>query len=221
MTDARVREAAEAYGSGDLARARRVIRQVLEDRDRDPLAWRMLGVIDAAGGDLVSARKALVRSLELEPAQSETLLELARIDLAEGRRNEAAAGFRKAIEKEGRPEILVRAGEGLGNLGFLGEAETCFRAALEKAPDLEAARFNLALARLAAGDAEQGRELLARVVAARPGLAPAWLHLGGALNALGRYREAMEAFRKVLELAPHDPRALAWLGASLQFLGDF
>ena len=49
------------------------IRQVLEDRDRDPLAWRMLGVIDAAGGDLVSARKALVRSLELEPAQSETL----------------------------------------------------------------------------------------------------------------------------------------------------
>ena len=221
MSDARVREAADAYGSGDLARARRVIRQVLEDSDRDPLPWRMLGVIEAAGGDMVSARKALVRSLELEPAQSEALLELARIDLTEGRSDEAADGFRKAVETGGRPEILVRAGEGLGNLGFLGEAETCFRAALEKAPGLQAARFNLALARLAAGDAEQGRELLARVVSARPGLAPAWLHLGGALNALGRYREAMEAFQKVLELAPRDPRALAWLGASLQFLGDF
>ena len=54
MTDPRVREAAEACRSGDLARARRVIHQVLEESDRDPLPWRVLGTIAAAAGDMAS-----------------------------------------------------------------------------------------------------------------------------------------------------------------------
>lgn len=221
MTGVDLREAMDALDRGDLARARRLCREALQAQARDPHCWRVLGMVDVAAGDLTSARQALLRSLELQPAQGEALLELARIDSAEGSRNAAIAGFRRAVETDPRPEVLVRAGEGLGNLGYLADAEACFRRALEAAPDMAAARFNLGLARLAAGAAEEGRDLMAQVVAARPEFAPARLHLGGALNATGRYREAIDAFNAYLERVPDDPLALTWLGASLQFLGHF
>jgi tetratricopeptide (TPR) repeat protein len=139
-----------------------------------------------------------------------------------GRRDAAVEGFRSAAALA--PEdakVQLRAGEGLGNLGLIGEAEACFLAALARNPGLQLARFNLALAKLAGGVPQDAVPLLIEVVRARPDVAPAWLHLGGALNAQGEYPQAGEALSRYLQTAPQDPVGLTWMGASLQFRGLF
>lgn len=143
-------------------------------------------------------------------------------EAATGRREGAIDSFRTAARLcPADARIQVRAGEGLGNLGCVVEAEGCFRRALDNEPGFHLARFNLALARLAQGDPAGACALLREVVAARPDVPPAWLHLGGVLNALGRYREAGEALERYLRLTPGDPVGLTWQGASLQFRGAF
>jgi len=211
----------DALKRGNVAQARRLCREIIRTGENDPGSWRLLGVIDAARGDLQAARKALETSLGLDPLQAETLLELGRLAATQGRTEEALERLREAAALDAGPQVITRIGEALGNLGQVDEAEACFRRALNADSSIVAARFNLALARLVAGSPEDARGLLEEVVAVRPDLAPAWLQLGGALNALGRYQEAVDAFRRHLAIAPENPVGLTWLGASLQFLGDF
>jgi tetratricopeptide (TPR) repeat protein len=221
MSDGSVDRAMDALRQGDVAQARRLCLEIIRNRKNEPVPWRLLGVIDAARGDLEAARQALETSLDLDPLQGETLLELGRLAATQGRSEEALQRLREAAALDSGARVITRIGEALGNLGQVEEAEACFRRALDADPSIAAARFNLALARLAAGSPEDARHLLEEVVAVRPDLAPAWLQLGGSLNALGRYQEAVEAFRQHLALVPDSPVGLTWLGASLQFLGDF
>lgn len=221
MGDGIVDRALDALRQGDVAQARRLCLEVLRNREDAPGPWRLLGIIDAARGDMEAARNALETSLGLDPLQAETLLELGRLAAAQRRTEEALDRLREAAALDADARVITRIGEALGNLGQVEEAEACFRRALDSDPTIVAARFNLALTRLAAGLPEEARDLLEEVVAARPDLAPGWLQLGGALNALGRYQEAAAAFRKHLALVPKSSVGLTWLGASLQFLGDF
>lgn len=221
MDDGIVDRAMLALRQGNVVQARRLCLEVLRNREDEPGPWRLLGVIDAARGDLDAARNALETSLGLDPFQAETLLELGRLAVAQGRTQEALDRLREAAVLGPEAKVMTRIGESLGNLGQVEEAESCFRRALDADPAMVAARFNLALARLAAGSPEEACGLLREIVTVRPDLAPAWLQLGGALNALGRYQEAVAAFRKHLGLVPNSAEGLAWLGASLQFLGDF
>ncbi len=221
MRDASVDRAVDALRRGEVVEARRLCRDILKTREDDPLPWRVLGAIDAAAGDLGAARTALETSLRLDPSHAESLLELARIDLAQGRRDAAVVRLEEAARASPGPILLTRIGEILGNLGMVDDAEVCFRRAMQSDPASVAARFNLALARMAAGSTGEACQLLEQVVSARPGLAAAWLYLGGALNALGKYAEAIRALRRHLELKPESPEGHTWLGASLQFLGDF
>ncbi|UCC13586.1 MAG: sulfotransferase [Gammaproteobacteria bacterium] len=151
-----------------------------------------------------------------------TALHRGRDEAIAGRNAAAAESFRKAAALEpDDAKVQLRAGEGLGNLGLVEEAEACFMAALARNPVLHLARFNLALAKLARGVPDEAAPLLSEVVRARPDVAPAWLHLGGALNAQGQYQEAGEALSRYLQAVPQDPVGLTWMGASLQFRGHF
>ncbi len=98
-------------------------------------------------------------------------------------------------------------------------AETCFRGAARAG--FWPAQYNLALALAQRGASSEAQGLFESVTRAAPRFAAGWLHLGGTLNAAGRYREAVAAFRQHLELAPASAVGWAWLGASLQYLGDF
>jgi len=120
-----------------------------------------------------------------------------------------------------RADLHKQAGEMLGATGRVAEAETLFRKALAIDSGMHAVRYNLALTVLAGGRAEEASELLARVVADRGDLAPAWLQYGGVLNALGRYSQAGKVLRRYLELAPESATGWTWLGASFQFQGRF
>ncbi len=71
------------------------------------------------------------------------------------------------------------------------------------------------------GDVPRAEALLQRVVASEPALAGAWYHLGVALDALGRYEEAVEAYGRSLALDERQSGTWVNRGAALHDLQRF
>ena len=101
----------------------------------------------------------------------------------------------------------------------LGEAEKQFRAALEAAPDLAAARYNLALVLLKRGHTEQALTLLEELTTARPDDKDFRFARGNALFQSARFDEAAEQFEAALGRDPGFKRASFGLARSLQEAG--
>ena len=222
MTGDKLRRALEALERGELKDARRQCHEYLQLNVNDTVAWRLLGSVETAARDYAAAQIALERASNLDPWDASNALAAASFAIACGRRKDAIEDFRRAVSlASGQAEILTLAGEGLGNLGHLEEAEQCFRKALDSDPCYHRARFGLALAWLAQGSAVEAIELMRDILRAQPELAPVWLQLGGALITTGGYEQAETALRRHLELSPDNATSLTWLGAARQFQGDF
>ncbi|HXB56176.1 MAG TPA: sulfatase-like hydrolase/transferase [Vicinamibacteria bacterium] len=76
-----------------------------------------LGALEASGGELEAAARHLRRALEMEPSQDEARFDLAEVLNRQGRRQEAAAEYRRLVEaKDTGPLIRARAREHLASL---------------------------------------------------------------------------------------------------------
>src|SRR5690349_12478302 len=84
--------------------------------------------------------------------------------------------------------------------GRLGEAEQLYREHLASEPSSALALSNLGQMVLERGDAAGALTLFQRAVASRPRFANAHAHLGNALAALGRLKEARDAFDQALAI---------------------
>jgi tetratricopeptide (TPR) repeat protein len=98
----------------------------------------------------------------------------------------------------------------------LGEAEKQFLLALDTAPDLASARYNLALVYLKRARYEEALPLLADLIAQRPRATDFRFAYGHALFLSARFDEAAQQFRAVLEVNPSHKRAMFGLARSLQ-----
>ena len=103
--------------------------------------------------------------------------------------------------------------------GNLEEAERQFRLALRTVPDLQDARYNLALVLLKRGQAEAATDLLKPLVAERPADPDFGFALGNALFRQTRYLEAAQAFAQVLGAHPDHRRAAFGRARALQESG--
>lgn len=117
-----------------------------------------------------------------------------------------------------RAQALGPYNEGVELMGQerLGEAENKFRAALEAAPDLAAARYNLALVLLKRGHTVQALGLLEELTVARPLDKDFRFARGNALFQSARFDEAAEQFEAALARDPRFKRAAFGLARSLQ-----
>jgi tetratricopeptide (TPR) repeat protein len=98
----------------------------------------------------------------------------------------------------------------------LGEAERLFRLALETAPELPDARYNLALVLLRRGQAEEAVSILTALAGERPGDAEYRCALGNALFQSARFAEATGQFARVLADHPDHRRAAFGRARALQ-----
>jgi tetratricopeptide (TPR) repeat protein len=121
---------------------------------------------------------------------------------AEGRVDEAAAAYRRALKLD--PGL----GAGHTNLGTLAhrrgdvaEARASFEAALAVDPEQPEARYNLATLVCEAGELELGAAELRRVVELAPAFADAHFNLASVLEALGGRRQAREHLERFVVLA--------------------
>ncbi len=101
----------------------------------------------------------------------------------------------------------------------LGEAERHFRLALDTAPDLVSAKYNLALVLLQRGKGDEALALLTELTAARPGNTDFLFARGNALFQLTRFEEAVVPFTAVLAVDAGHKRATFGLARSLQEAG--
>jgi len=117
-----------------------------------------------------------------------------------------------------RAEALVPYNKGVEMMGreLLGDAEKQFRLALGIAPDLAAARYNLALVLLKRGHTESALELLEQLTIDRPLDKDFRFARGNALFQATRFDEAAEQFQFALERDPGFKRAAFGLARSLQ-----
>lgn len=117
-----------------------------------------------------------------------------------------------------RSAALVPYNKGVDLLGNerLAEAEKQFRLALDTAPDLVAAKYNLALVLLKRGKTEQALVYLEELTALRPTETDFLFARGNALFQSTRFDEAAAQFTAALAVDPNLKRAAFGLARSLQ-----
>lgn len=77
-------------------------------------AWMQLGLIQEDSGDLTAAEASLRRSLSIEPRAHRPRLDLARVLLAAGQRDEAVRELRHGLRWSETPEVMAQALRELG-----------------------------------------------------------------------------------------------------------
>src|SRR5262249_44721483 len=104
-----------------------------------------------------------------------------------------------------------------------GRKEEAIRAAQEAAeryPQSDQSWSFLAKTLGYTGDFGGAEQALLKCVALAPERGDHWLFLGGARQAQLKYKDAVAAFRKAIELRPTDAKSHSLLGECLQSLGD-
>ncbi|MEM1206050.1 MAG: tetratricopeptide repeat protein [Acidobacteriota bacterium] len=166
----------------------------LEQRERDALRNVRLGFEALRRQDTTGARQGFEAALASWPDQPEALYNLALVDLGDGRRDEALAGFQKILALHGaRPDTID---DGMRSLALT----------------------NVGLIYLGRDQNAEAEELLAQAVVADPTHRAAWSNLGIARRRLDRPADAADAFRRAWELSSDDPAttnnlALAYIDA--------
>jgi tetratricopeptide (TPR) repeat protein len=116
----------------------------------------------------------------------------------------------------GRP-----AGGSSGENGdLLGTARTEFEKALALQESFAAARYQLGVVALGAGDGSAAESAFLRTFQAEPEWMQARLGLGAAYHAQARYKEAIEVYRKAIEANPKSGAAVAGLGLARWAKGE-
>ena len=115
--------------------------------------------------------------------------------------------------------------ERLRALGYVGtQATLSSKPGLDTLPDpkdkvgvLE--RYRAAIAEVQAGRFVDALAGFRAIVAENPGMGDVWSEIAGLLVRLGRTGEAVSAYKRLVEVAPHDPSALISVAEGLQKLG--
>lgn len=179
-----------------------------------------IGRLRLATGDAAEAEAAYRQALALVPESPDVLIGLGYALTEAGKFDEAEATYRRAIAAQPR---YAAAHFAFGNYfirrGRPAEAIAPFERATRLEPDNPSAFNNLGGAQLQVGDFERASEAFSRSLALEPRQS-SYSNIGTVLYYRGRYREAVEMYRKATELAPADHFMLGNLADALRFDGQ-
>ncbi|TWB93079.1 Flp pilus assembly protein TadD [Bradyrhizobium macuxiense] len=207
---------------GDVAEARAITVEVVQDEPDNSRALLQLGTIDLALRDYPSAETALLRALELAPNDPDTLRNLSVLLLERGCFDEALnvaerAHLRAPLDIAGLSHLAYcRAANGLW-----AEAETTCRRLLASAPVHLGAREILARVMIANGQEDRAIAELTQFVRAHKSHPSAALALAGILQFVGRFDEALTLASHVAHTRPDDESARSLETALALSLGRF
>jgi len=223
--------AGEYLTRNDLQSARGTLKKIAgfyEERVRqnpcDAAAWNMLGKIHASGRDFAQARAEFGKAGELRPGWPAPAVNLARVFLAEGRKDEAVRICVQSMKKVPRaPMPYLLLGQVYEQAGESRKAIGVYTRALEQMPDLWVAANNLAcaLSEHPSSKADLDRALSCarrarRINPHEPAISDT---LGWVLYKRGDLVPALAEARAAVEANPGNPIHTCHLGMILAGLG--
>jgi tetratricopeptide (TPR) repeat protein len=166
---------------------------------------RRLGLLRLRAGDVAAARPPL--QLAAGDGDRVALVDLAELERAEGRLDEAAQAMARAVEAEPdagrRADLLVTIGELQERLGNTAPAAAAYQRAAAEFPDDPRAARALERTQAAGGDKESALQRHLHAAERSPARAPMeLLHAARLLRELGRGDEALARLAAALTAAP-------------------
>lgn len=156
---------------------------------------------------MVRALDASMNSLALKKDDTRVQAQAAYLRGAIALRDWQAAGATPA-----KVEGAAGAGDASGSVGGPAAARTEFENALKLDDSLTAARLQLGVVLLASSDPAGAEAALIRVTQQEPRWASAQMALGDAYYGGGKFKEAIDAYRKASEIEPNNAAPVAGLG---------
>lgn len=224
--DPRTNRAIELYSAGDVEGAYELFKQIHDsDPDSDPPGV-LLALLHSHAGKFLEMRRALEQTAEDYPNDPETFLQLANIDVQEGRFLEARLLIERAEKllesyQENHPETTTRLTylkqEALNaratlaeKRGRYDEAKTIVKKIVESAPEDAQAHWNLGYLSMKLQQYEEAEKAYDRAAELNPGLWPGWLQVATALDREDLIEEGkarIEQRKDEIANAPKDQRA--------------
>jgi protein O-GlcNAc transferase len=206
VSESLLRAASALGGSGKLAEAAALYRQVLQREPRNFDALHALGVIFLRSGRLQDAEQLIAEAVNVNPKAADALYNHAFILMRTGRLEEALDRFTRAVEL--KPDYLEARGNRAGvllhlgrNLEALAECDHLVRIR----PDLPQGWAVRAGALLALNRPAEALDSLDRAVQRAPSAAGLWVDHAQALVALNRPAEALSSLDRALQIEPKNP----------------
>lgn len=208
----RLLNATTLMATGDLTQAEAGFRSILDENDQVQGAWlSLLRILTAQGESRAAERDAVMdAALEAMPDAPDLLWSKASILEREGDRVGALAVYETIYSQI--PNSLVAA----NNLASLlstnddADAEALERASVVarrlRGSDVPAFQDTFGWIQYRRGDLELALEYLEPAAQGLPNDALVQYHLGATLDDLGRRQDALEVFKRALEVAGDDPR---------------
>ena len=167
-----------------------------------------LGRIRATQGNYDLAFAALERALSIDPNDAEANQAMAKVYERQGRLTDAEASFKKAMALD-QESLLIRDSYAnyLYRRGRYDDAAKLWQSVISVAPDHFGVLVNLGTALSETGDLPGAITMYERAIKIRPTYM-AYSNLGSVYSIEHRYPEAVEAFKKALEIDDSD--SLAW-----------
>lgn len=191
-------------------------------RPDDPRTHALKGGILIAKRDLAAAREAFAKALTLKPDFLPAAISLARLDLADKRRDDALQRFESVIAANpaGVDAYLLLSALILNTGGTPEAAKAVLERAEKASPQSVAPRLALVAHELRFGEAKRAVSAAQELTAAYPGDARVHRMLGRAQAAAGDFRQAVAAFSKQATLLPRSAPALLELAEAQRLNKD-
>jgi predicted Zn-dependent protease len=192
-------EAESVYKERKYSDAAGLFATYTNQHPNNPWGHYMLGLSAWKAGDLDQAESALVRAHELDPKHVKTLLNLARVNLDQGKPKDALGRVKDAITLDSTSGEAYRLmGRVRAALNEPNEAIAAYRVALSHDAKDEWSMNNMGLLMIQQGKNEDALGPLARAVQLDSTIAVFQNNLGIALEHTGRFTLATQAYKNAL-----------------------
>lgn len=209
------------FESGRLSEALTTLQAAVAAAPNNPQAWKALGVVMAAQGDVRSAVEPFSKACTLNPRLVDACYYEGRALYSLNRFEDALAPLRRSLDADpvkGRAETAL--GECLEALGRNDEAEKQFRNAIGRGdPAEERALTAYARFLIRAGRPEESLKHLERALKRNPGSSEAHFQIGRAFQQLDRIEEATQHMERSVQIEPNRAAARLLLARMYRRLG--
>jgi arylsulfatase A-like enzyme/Flp pilus assembly protein TadD len=215
--DTRIRDVVGRFRSGDLRGALALAEANIREQPGMQVSYLHLAYIKRGLGDLAGAVEAARRSFELRPLDAEAV-SLYAVYLTEAGRPDEAVRVTAPYVEDARPDLdlLTARGMALARLSRFDESVATFEVARKVDPSSAMVLVNVGTVHLLAGRRGAAQRALEAALAIDAGIARAHNSLGVIAMTEGRAPEAVEHWRRAVELDPRDYQTLFNLGATLR-----